>query len=740
MRRFPTEEVAPQEQKVEPGFNRISRNIALEEIPESRLPAKQFNSSPEPNFNKIQPVASDKLVPAHLLEAKPLVLQKKEQERSRLISHTNSQIQRNPVNLVRQQLNKLMERLGPRARQVIDILQSAQGIVSILTNPNKRKAFLNNLVEAIKIGFQNFSNKFNHYLQQGFVNWLSQTLTGSGITMPPKFDTWGFVSIALQVLDISYTRVRQSLKRTLGEPKVKRLEQEFELVKNLASNASGLVSAVHTMMQQSVRQLQQTVTESIRNWLIAWVVQKAVQRLVTSIAPLGAIVNALDGIYKTISFFIEQGERMRFVLTAIQASLNNIAGGKVGEAAAYIEKTLANSLSLTISLLAKLVGVEKVGKRVREFIERVRAKVQEAVDKLVEKLVQKGKDFLDNPTSQKAAPVNRPTGQPSTQKNQQIGNFTVKHPFTMSGKQHHLIGVFNNGSLNTLIASNPEDFEAALRRAINEVKLSSLSDSEKKGVGRILENTLKEIQELEFEVTMNKGEIIKGSPKEGGEEQAVRQYVLRRLAQLANSLQSIAQQFKIQSLDDFYKEPPDRRYLPGYPDKSKVREVIREKLYERLGWDRVQKSIVNKEKPILIARVRAAQQTGNQQKWRALIVEGIVEKSASINSYDPSKIKYSVDHIIPLAAHWNQKGYNSDDAERYDGLARESNLKLVTVEYNSSKSSTTGNSGTRVNYNPYIGPDFTSQWAQGGIKGALMIDIGNSVSKPFLDASGKPLT
>jgi hypothetical protein len=143
MRRFPTEKVAPQPQKVEPGFNRISRNIALEEIPSSSLPAKQFTSKIEPNFNKIQPVASDKLLPAHLLEAKPFVLQKKEGEPGRAVSKTEPQVQRNPLrDAAIQALKKLISPFGQAANQVVEILKKLLQVCPSTTYIEREEGFV----------------------------------------------------------------------------------------------------------------------------------------------------------------------------------------------------------------------------------------------------------------------------------------------------------------------------------------------------------------------------------------------------------------------------------------------------------------------------------------------------------------------------------------------------------------------------------------------------------------------
>jgi hypothetical protein len=449
-------------------------------------------------------------------------------------------------------------------------------------------------------------------------------------------------------------------------------------------------------------------------------------------------------IYNTVMFFIERGSQIAALAQAVFNSIGNIAAGNVAGAANYVEQTMGRSLPVIISFLARIVGLGNVGQKVREIIGRLQARVDVAVNKLVDLVAKQGNDWLakagkgrpsngaggsNKPGSQRPVPPNR-TGQPPVQRGQQIGDFTVKYPFTMSGEQHHLIGVFSKGRLNTLIASNPEDYEGALTRAKNEIKLSQRSKDEKQSILTILEKAQKEVRDLEFEVNLKKGEIISGTRHNyKSEQQAIKQYTLGRLAEMAKALENFARIFGIKSLEDFYKDPPARRYIPGHPNQTEVGKFIREELYEKLGWDQVRKEVVNQEKPTLINRVTVARDSGNPMLWQALIDEGIVEPGASIKGYKPADIAYHVDHKTPLAQHWNDKGNNDDDTERYEGLAKRSNLKLVTAKYNISK----GSGGTR--YDPFVRLKFTSKYAQGGIKGALKIN-----DRPFLDAAGKPLT
>jgi hypothetical protein len=195
----------------------------------------------------------------------------------------------------------------------------------------------------------------------------------------------------------------------------------------------------------------------------------------------------------------------------------------------------------------------------------------------------------------------------------------------------------------------------------------------------------------------------------------------------------IAGKAGIISLDEFYKEPPLERYIPG-ASQTEIGKFIRRKLYDEMhNWSSVRERIKNEEKPGLILKAQKAQKDQNRRRWTDLKREGLVKKDADITTYDPENVDYQVDHIQPVSVRWNNKGRNSDDSERYNQLTERANLKLVTAEYNTSKGSEVQGSG-RANYIPHVGPDFTSIIAEGGINGSLKI-----ANKPFLDAAGQPL-
>jgi hypothetical protein len=73
------------------------------------------------------------------------------------------------------------------------------------------------------------------------------------------------------------------------------------------------------------------------------------------------------------------------LVNAVLGSLEQIAAGNVGGAAAYIERTLAQALPLVISFLANLIGLGGISRKVQEIIERVKAPIDRAIQWIVQK-------------------------------------------------------------------------------------------------------------------------------------------------------------------------------------------------------------------------------------------------------------------------------------------------------------------------------------------------------------------
>ncbi len=315
-----------------------------------------------------------------------------------------------------------------------------------------------------------------------------------------------------------------------------------------------------------------------------------------------------------------------------------------------------------------------------------------------------------------------------------ISDFRVEESFSMAGEGHKLLATQTKGKFKVTVATNPKDLKTALRNSLKELDQSSRSGKEKREYSTLLQQFLSAANDIVHEVENERNEIEKGVKYDRKSvERALEQEVRRKLAKLANQLEPFAKDAGIKSLDDFYAAPPSERYIPGHPNQTEVGTFIRKRLYDILGWSTIRAQVVSDEEQRVKDRVKKVQEDGDQNAWTHLEKTGLVEPNASIENYDPEDVRYAVDHKEPIAKRWSERGgRNSSDDVRHRQMSERKNLQLVTLKWNSLKGSEA--EGKRAAYTPHVGLGFMSQYADGGIRGALEIH-----GQPFVDASGEPI-
>jgi len=267
---------------------------------------------------------------------------------------------------------------GSAAQRVLSIFRRIGATFSLIVNDPV--GFLSNLINAVKGGFQRFASNILDHLRTALFDWLFGALQGAGLTLPRQFNLEGILSIVLQILGLTYARMRERMVRLIGEPAVATLERVFEFVRILVTQ--GIAAAWQKILEFATG-LVDTVIEGIRNWVITSIVRAAVTRLATMFNPVGAIINAIITIYNTVMFVVERARQIAAFVEAVIDSIDNIARGNISAAVNYVERTLARILSLVISFLARLIGLGGISDTIRNIIRRIQAVVDRAIDRVV---------------------------------------------------------------------------------------------------------------------------------------------------------------------------------------------------------------------------------------------------------------------------------------------------------------------------------------------------------------------
>src|SRR6266568_3214200 len=298
-------------------------------------------------------------------------------------------------------VTKFIEKLG----EIIKILREFKERISamlkkgwetiklIVAHPIR---FLGNLITAIKMGVQQFSTNILKQLEEGLMNWLFGSLAEAGIEIPPDLSLGSILKLVLQVLGLTYDRIRAKAVKLIGAGNVMLLEKAWQFISTLIK---GGPAALWEQIKEFLGNLKEMITKAIQDWIVEGVIRAAIKKLVLMFNPVGAIIGAIMAIYDTVMFFIERINQILAFVEAIINSVYKIATGDVSTAAKWIEDALAKAIPIIISFFARFLGLTGIAEKIKETIKKIQDTVDKALDKLIEKavagvgkLVGKGKD------------------------------------------------------------------------------------------------------------------------------------------------------------------------------------------------------------------------------------------------------------------------------------------------------------------------------------------------------------
>ena len=175
-----------------------------------------------------------------------------------------------------------MSLLGPRAQRVSDILKRARAaFTTIIQNPG---AFVGHLMDALKQGFRQFGGHILQHLGQGLITWLTGALSSAGIQLPAQWDFRGVLSIALQVLGLTWNSIRTKLVRAIGERAVAIAETAMPFLVTLVRQGP---AAAWQQLLQYIGNVRDTVINGIQEFVRNTVVMTAIERVANTARPRG---------------------------------------------------------------------------------------------------------------------------------------------------------------------------------------------------------------------------------------------------------------------------------------------------------------------------------------------------------------------------------------------------------------------------------------------------------------------
>ncbi len=607
------------------------------------------------------------------------------------------------------------------APEVIPYIKKSVGTFkSILANP---MGFVGNLVAAGKLGFNIFKENFLSILREVLLDWLTGTLSGAGIYIPQSFDFFEILKFILSILGLTWENIRAKLVEHLGEGPVVVLEEGFELIKILVTEGP---AAAWEKIMEHLTNLKDMVISEILSWVTETVVKKAIVKIVAMFVPGGGFITAIVAMYDTVMVFIQRLQKIIQVARAFMDSVTQIASGNIQPAAEKIVSTLKGLLVLAVSFLAGFVGLGKIGDALQKILKKIRGPIDKALDKVILWIKKKAKSFLKGKDDEKHKQIAESASNDLKKGPSEFSSYedlrTAKITLSQQIEQNYQ-GQLKQGikiKFHFFPPANDkkdEDLDYKITIAPNNTnKKDAIPTS-----GIVLPAEFKVGNEFEFKWDGNWRNVLLDTIDKKKE------FLMFKLKSGAtsdkrgNTFKNLTDDFKgAQTMIKLPGPVPAQRYLPAGTN-------VRSTFYSA-GWSGARSSVLSSDKPSLISEVKKVKKSKDTDEWDALKAAGKILLSANINNYDPNPVKYEVDHKDDLTKRWNTggtsgktAGHNTNDSDRSFQLTELKNLRLVTKEFNNSRS--------KGRYQKWVGPDFTSaKESNGKLNG-----------KPFTDAAGNPL-
>lgn len=346
---------------------------------------------------------------------------------------------------VRAIINGLLRLVGipPSAFWAL-VAKIAQVISDIADDPER---FINNLVAGLKQGFSQFFDHFGRHVLEGFWTWLFSGLNAP-IPMPREFTPTALFSFALELMGITWPRVREILVRHLGPTAVELIEAAWQLVTVLIQRGpDGIVELVKE--QLAPESLVDAILDAAIDYLTETLIEQALVRVAGLLNPVGAIAQAIELIYQVCAWVFRNAARIFSFVETVVNGLADVIAGNIGALADAVERALAQLIPPVIDFLAGLCHLGGLPDEVAGVIVRLQGTVYVAMDQVVGFLADRGRALL--------ARVGIGTGPPGseagTEHDDELGT-TVR--FRADGQSHRLWFQARGEAGELMLASTPE--------------------------------------------------------------------------------------------------------------------------------------------------------------------------------------------------------------------------------------------------------------------------------------------
>jgi hypothetical protein len=277
-------------------------------------------------------------------------------------------------------INGLLSLAGIDPSRFWALINRIQRVISHIVEDPMRIA--NNLLSAIGQGFQLFFDNIWGHLQRGLFDWLFSSLGSVGVQIPRDLSLRSTITFFLQLMGLSWQTIRRFVARHVGERNIAMIEQVFEVISVFVRQGpAGLFEMLreHFNPVELLETVKQAAIEYIRNAVITQVAR----RIVMMLNPVGAVLQAVEAIYRVIRWLFENAARIFTLIETVVNGVANLIAGNVAGMANSVEQALGRLVAPVIDFLAGFLGLGDLPERIANVIRGLQARVEAVLDRVI---------------------------------------------------------------------------------------------------------------------------------------------------------------------------------------------------------------------------------------------------------------------------------------------------------------------------------------------------------------------
>lgn len=242
--------------------------------------------------------------------------------------------------------------------------------------------FAGNLLSALGEGFQRFVDHLADHLREGLVEWLFSGLGAVDVEIPRDFSLQSVITFFLQLMGITWDRVRTLLARHVGEENVALLERAYEIVASLIEmGPAGVFELIREHLDP--QRILSMVVEAAVDFLVEALVSQVTARVLLLFNPVGAIAQAVEAIYRVLKWIFQNAARIFSLVETVVGGIADLLAGNTARMAEAVEGALARLVAPVIDFFADYLSLGDLPDKIADVIRRMQTWVEGILDRVI---------------------------------------------------------------------------------------------------------------------------------------------------------------------------------------------------------------------------------------------------------------------------------------------------------------------------------------------------------------------